>query len=347
MPSLHDHFARITVISLPSQEPRRARLRRHFEETGLADPARVTWQPGVAGSVLPQPRWWKAGAGAWGCLLSQTRAIQEAAEADAETVLILEDDVVFHPRTLLWLPDIIEDLPEGWGQLYLGGQHLAPPFPANTDRVSRAWNVNRAHAHVIHRRAMPVIHTHLWHAPDYMQNRAWHLDHQLGLGQRMGKWIACTPAWWLAGQDEGASDICGVSLARRWWHEGRYARSLPFVFAPQPNEEQSRFLYGRPLPEDTASCDAWLHTVAGQALEQGLLPGWNDARLTIETVRRLWPAGVFALTGDNTAALARLADYPANGLFPHPFNTPGALPPDLFTFSPQTPQPKLQPAISA
>ena len=55
---LADHFERVAVLSLPPARARRARLRRHLEETGLGG-AEVQFIPALPGSDTPPPRGWQ------------------------------------------------------------------------------------------------------------------------------------------------------------------------------------------------------------------------------------------------------------------------------------------------
>jgi GR25 family glycosyltransferase involved in LPS biosynthesis len=65
-----------------------------------------------------------ATAGAWGLLLSMTAVIKEALAAGTDSVLILEDDVLFHRHALDRLTRVRRLLPSNWLILQLGALQL-------------------------------------------------------------------------------------------------------------------------------------------------------------------------------------------------------------------------------
>lgn len=67
-----------------------------------------------------------------------------------ETLCLLEDDVVFHPKAGEMLERLLQELPEDWDQVYLGRQHLKEPevIPGKSF-VWRARNINRTHAFIL------------------------------------------------------------------------------------------------------------------------------------------------------------------------------------------------------
>ncbi len=72
-------------------------------------------------------------AGRYALALSQRLAIRKAMLAGAEAVLVLEDDVVFHPELVSRLAEI--ELPKDWGIFYLGCAHHKRPWPAGQGLV--------------------------------------------------------------------------------------------------------------------------------------------------------------------------------------------------------------------
>jgi len=91
-----------------------------------------------------------------GCRLSHVECVRRAGAADAETVLIFEDDVIFrgfsHERLAQSL-DRLRAIPD-WELFYLGGWLLATPeSDGDLMRVPMAMT----HAYAIHRRAFAKI----------------------------------------------------------------------------------------------------------------------------------------------------------------------------------------------
>ena len=154
--------------------------------------------------------------------------------------LVLEDDAVFHPRAPEMLERLMGELPADWGQLYLGGQHLQPPEEVpSSPFVLRGINVNRTHAFALKGDTFARFQQHITHAPDYIaRNHGWHIDHQLGIAHERRDWNVYCPSWWLAGQDEGSSNVSGNTNPRLWWNPEIYSGRLPFVWL-DPREKRS------------------------------------------------------------------------------------------------------------
>ena len=113
---LHEFCDRIVAINLPYKPERRSALTRNLGETGLARPDDITWTKAISGDWCPPPSWWGAGNGAWGCLMSHVRAVQDAMMDGVETLCLLEDDVLFHPKAGEMLERLLRELPGDWRQ---------------------------------------------------------------------------------------------------------------------------------------------------------------------------------------------------------------------------------------
>jgi GR25 family glycosyltransferase involved in LPS biosynthesis len=318
---LKQFFDCIAVISLPDRKDRRLQLLKNLREHGLADPADITWVDAVDGRNQTLPPWWKAGPGAWGCRASQLAALTAAQRDGVECLLILEDDAVFHPRAGQWLNDIMPALPSDWEMFYLGGQHMRAPARTADPRILKAKSITRTHAYAVHRRGFDSLITAISDLDAYQAHPGWHIDHQFALGHASGQWQAYAPAWWLAGQEESYSNIGEDSYPRRWWHYGFSYLSLPFVTPVDSAAEGLTPAYlteppasHPPAPADLMGRSLWLRGLAHEAWFEGRLP---TCGLPPEEIRALWSAGHRHIA--DPMELARLADYPANNLFPHPF----------------------------
>lgn len=335
---LTDCFDRLYIINLPYRPDRKVRIERHLEETGLAKPEDITWVRAIAGEWCPPPVWFQAGTGAWGCLQSHIRIVQDAIMDQIGSYCILEDDAVFHPDAPQMLEKLMAEVPDDWGQIYLGGQHLKEPEPLSPDAyVARGRNVNRTHAFAVHQRIFVKYQQHICHAPDFIDHPGWHVDHQLGLAHERQDWNVYAPMWWLAGQEEGASTISGKQNPRFWWNPSRYSRFLPFVhLRPDASAETLRAVegkihFGNHLKGETkedkgldACVDSleglqnWLSVIAREAMDMGMIPGIQHPRIPIESIRKAWVSGVIPAEEADCEHLLR---YPYNGLFPHPLLT--------------------------
>lgn len=311
---LADHFGRVVVLSLPAARHRRDRLRAHLRDTGLGG-NEVQFIPALPGSDTIPPPGWK-GLPAWGCLRSHLAVLRQAELDNVDSVLILEDDVVFDPRTSWELGSWLGRVPPDWGQIYLGGQHLEPPRRTALDGVLQGWNVNRAHAYAVCGRILRQVIRHLTRWEDYNTRQLWHVDHQYGLAHARGLWAAYTPAWWFAGQTADTSQINGERLPHRWWQPPAHALDVPFIHL-EPDTliassdedslvEQSWHSRSTRDLADPLLLLRHLERQAAAALEAGALPAWRDPRLPFELVARVWPAGAKRYT-PGCAAMTRAA----------------------------------------
>jgi hypothetical protein len=335
---LTDAFDRVVVLNLPFKTDRRERLSSHLVEAGLVDPDKVVWQRATCGDWTGHPAWWSAGNGAWGCLMSHVRACEDAISDGLANYLVLEDDVVFHPRASEMLERLMTHLPTDWGQLYLGGQYLhrEPEIVPDTDgQVMRPFNVNRTHAFALNKAAMAPFLRHVLHAPDYMGYEVgsdgfpklcgnhFHIDHQLGRAHERMDWPVYSPRWWLAGQEAGDSNVSGKVNPRLWWNWRDWGHRLPFVILPfdAPAEDvasaKTRYHFGNNLIASTArdqgldralragDVSGFLHTIAGEAIERWLLPAVQIKPDKLPLIESHWQPGT--VTND---AAHLVADYP-------------------------------------
>lgn len=175
--------------------------------------------PGTDGKLCPPPAWWGESAGAWGCLRSHLRILEECLNNGYQSVLIFEDDAVFPENFLEDTRMFLEHVPEDWQMLYLGGQLLKdsfrPPQKVN-DWCYRPYNVNRTHAYAVRGTEMlTALYKHL-HAQDWFERH--HIDHHYGRLHQTGNYNVYVPPRWLVGQLEGASDVSGENTATNFWN---------------------------------------------------------------------------------------------------------------------------------
>lgn len=331
---LTDFFEKIYILNLPYKPERRERLTAELAKFDLVDFEHVEWVRAVSGDMCPAPAYFQAGNGAWGCLQSHIRIVQDAIMDEVGSCLILEDDVHFHPQSRLLLERFFGAVPADWDQLYLGGQHLQEPVETSVDPVLlRGTNINRTHAYGLHQRVYAKFLQHIYHAPDYLHGHPRHIDHQLGLAHERRDWNVYCPTWWVAGQADGPSNISGRMNAEMWWQPGQYAHRLPFVFVPPDTAATDVFLneyvhFGWNLKPDTfadSGLDSvaagykglgeWMHMIAGEAICRYRVPGICHPGISLEAVRRQWPA---VEVWNDRSDLAGLCNYPLNGLFDNP-----------------------------
>jgi len=171
----------------------------------------------IDGKKVPVPNWWSQGGGAWGCFRTHLRLIENALNEGINSILLLEDDAVFNANFSTDVAEFMTQVPDDWGMLYFGGQHLyvnqQPPKEV-CPGVFRPFNVNRTHAFALRGETMAKVYQHIsridWHKGN-------HIDHHLGrFHQRREDPIYCPPEW-LVGQAEGKSNISGRDLPQKFW----------------------------------------------------------------------------------------------------------------------------------
>lgn len=343
---LTDAFERVIVLSLPFKTERQERLKQQLAESGLADPAKVVWQRALVGDWLPPPAWWGAGNGAWGCLQSHVRVVQDAVMDNLDSYCVLEDDCCFHARSAELFSRLWSELPADWDQVYLGGQHRRlPEAVPDHPFLWRGTRVNRTHCFALRRDVFARFQQHILHAPDYLTggeggaavSNHFHIDHQLERAHARRDWNVYCPAWWIAGQDAGESNISGRANPRMWWHPWMHSPHLPFLLidpSQPPSEASAVHLHaGHNLKagtwedvgvarahRDDARLREFLGMIADEAMSLWRLPAVSHPHLTVDRLASLWPAGCRDASAMGPRDLRDLADYPFNGLFAHPLN---------------------------
>ena len=235
-----------------------------------------------------------------------------------DSVLILEDDATFHPRSREWLSAVMRDLPKDWGQLFLGGQYMANPAATESPLILKGDGIARTHAHAVHHSLYEQLIATIANDAEYQANPGWQIDHQFGWHHQQEHWTAYAPAWWLAGQEEGVTDIAKGELPRRWWQLGLEFWKLPFVCLPEEILREELYWPEAPASRDPFELALWFRRAAFEAWSQGRIPALKEGLFSAKEGRRYWPAG---LKSGEEAKIPLLADYPANSLFEHPFNS--------------------------
>lgn len=328
---LLDYFDRVYVINLPHQTARRRRVEDNLLRTGLANPSDIKWVRAISGAYCPPPLWFEAGGGAWGCLRSHQRIAEDATMDGLQNYCVLEDDVIFHDRASNALKLLMEQVPDDWGQIYLGGQHLKEPESIDEGSfVVRCRNVTRTHAFGVHNRIYPQFYQKINEVTDFIKRGSWHIDHQLGLAHEENQWNTYAPRCWIAGQEEGVSNISDKVNPQMWWHYRSQQDPLPFIFLTEeanlvePDERYSQIYFGSNLKQNSSADKSldecvdspedlrnWMNSVSEEALKRGLLPGIYHPLLSQAVVQTTWAGAVIPFL---QADLSVLVQYPFESL---------------------------------
>jgi hypothetical protein len=194
-------------INLGRREDRRLETEARLEEAGLsaerfaaADARNMRRREGEVRGY--------GSAGRYALALTQRLAIREAKRRNAPAVLLIEDDVVFHPNFRALIQAV--ELPEDWGIFYLGCTHNIRPEWAGS-RVIRAKYAVDTHAVAIrsthYDRVLEMLDRH--GKPDEGVAKA--SDQFLALLHAEIPAYSCYPN--LAWQDVSTSDLLSVSYS--------------------------------------------------------------------------------------------------------------------------------------
>jgi hypothetical protein len=119
-------FPHRVCINLDRRPERWERMQARFAEVGLGAVERF---PAVEGGDLQLPADWPESAGAYGCLQSHLAVVRQARAQGRESVLIMEDDVLFAPGFHEEFVERVRGLPDDWDMLFFGCLHHDPPAP--------------------------------------------------------------------------------------------------------------------------------------------------------------------------------------------------------------------------
>ena len=305
----------------------------HFEEVRIISlhpaktPAAENLFPATDGKSVTSPTWWRAGPGAWGCYLSHLRLLLEMQVQGWETLLILEEDVIWRPDTAERLKSLMTELPEDWGQLYLGGQHRQAP-DLLSPAVYRCRSVNRTHAYAVHRRHLGTIIGHLFEIQK-SDGLPKHIDHHYEDAHQRQLWPTYASSWWLAGQGANLSSIDGQQHPDRWWHHVTCdVTEIPVILTSE-SLEHPLLHYGPPNVADrmsdvasAARCPLQTVRVFQRVWEEAASLGRLPAVSATSRQRRILRQAFPKLMEFDESKLLELADYPRNGIFPHPWFQP-------------------------
>lgn len=220
---LTDWFDKVFIINCAHRPDRLQAVKEEIVGKKLGDWDKITVYPAIIGDYTTHPAGWGGGRGAWGCLQSHRRIMEdlmhmrdERGDMNWERALILEDDVFFLDNALRDLGDFMRIVPDGWGQIYLGGQHRGTqPVPV-IPGVLQGHSINRTHAYAVSRQFIQKIYCHISYMMDYNGNNK-HIDHQLELAHQRKDWLVYCPPKWICGQRAGASNISGKTLPDQIW----------------------------------------------------------------------------------------------------------------------------------
>lgn len=232
MPKFENVFQKVYCVNLDRRTDRWQEFCNNLpKDWPFAIPER--WQA-IDGKLCKSPPWWFQGNPAWGCYKSHLNIVEHCLNNGINSVLILEDDALFCDNFSEIVEDYINNLPENWGQIYFGANHLqrgaGVPIKFN-DYWYRPYNVNSTHCYALQMPFMQKMYIHLNRVQDWPRGN--HVDHHYGVLHKKRVDPVYTSAECLVGQSTGKSDISGKTWEQKLWWKGAAELSIddvPIVF---------------------------------------------------------------------------------------------------------------------
>lgn len=231
---LYNFFDRVYCVNLRRRPDRLERIKANIQEVGWPFKP-VQFVPAVDGKLCQRPEWWRGGGGAWGCYRTHVSLMEACLNEGVESVLLLEDDALFPRDFVERAREFLSAVPEDWGMIYLGGQHLKVGRQSPTEvegtngLVYVPYNVNRTHAFGLRGRTMTKVYRHCCRT-DW--TTAHHIDHHLGRLHQRREDPVYVPSEWLVAQAAGRSNVSGRNPDDRWFNHASHIsgwETSPFV----------------------------------------------------------------------------------------------------------------------
>jgi hypothetical protein len=231
---LKNYFDRVVVVNLKRRPDRLSCFMAAVRDANWPFKQPMVF-PAVDGSVVPHPDDWKSGGGAWGCMRSHLRILEQAMMDGVEKLLILEDDACFADQFSEKVAEFLAVVPDDWDQLMLGGQHVNTNGSPKLVKpgVYRCTDCERTHCYAIRGAFLQRLYQR-WASVGEFSGEV-HCDWIMGRNPEMQcQHKVYAPERFMVGQERGKSDIDGAQQARKFWNPP--ASDLPVVLlrAPQP-----------------------------------------------------------------------------------------------------------------
>ncbi len=196
-------FPQKFCINLDRRPARWAAMKENFARLGIQSVDRLSAVDGES-IILPE-RFSHLRPVDYACTCSHLTAVKKALELGSPAVLILEDDCLFDPHFVKKFPLFMDQVPDDWDMLFLGGYHFEPPLPVSRNIV-KAMMTLTTHAYAVRQ---SIYHEFI----ELNENPPAIVDRNNTILQKKFNCYCCEPN--LVGQLAGYSDLMGKEMPEK------------------------------------------------------------------------------------------------------------------------------------
>jgi hypothetical protein len=208
---LGNYFDQVWVINLKRRPERLARFWQSIEKSGWPFRTPTVFRA-IDASKVGVPRFWRSGAGSYGCMRSHLVLLERAVQDDVGSLVVMEDDAAFTSTFGKDVADFLRKVPKDWQCLMLGGQHFkSKPFLVvpGVVRAGGGKGILRTHCYALRGQEIMKALYMTW------ADSAVHCDWVMG--PCVAQFNTYAPDPFLVGQASGRSDISGGENPLNFW----------------------------------------------------------------------------------------------------------------------------------
>jgi GR25 family glycosyltransferase involved in LPS biosynthesis len=200
------------VINLKKRKDKLNYFLQHFPSLWPYDKPIV--YEAVDGCNIEKPGYWTGDCGALGCYLSHKTLIKKTIDNHPDQdLLIFEDDALFVEDFVTKFHKLINNVPQNWDMIYLGGEHKTKPISISSEIYLNQQTV-LTHGYMIKASSLPLVYEYLDTESIYRDHIDWHYSN----AHRYDIITAYSPTTWLIGQKAGWSDVQNKVFTKDRWY---------------------------------------------------------------------------------------------------------------------------------
>lgn len=194
------YFEKCVCISLDRHWRRWHSFQKHIASIHwpFAEVERVN---AIDGMKATPPSFWGGTPGMWGCYRSHVRVIEDALNQGVESLLVMEEDVLFSQDFGPRAGNFLDAVPSGWAQIYFGGVSKGAETQVNAE-VIRSEGIVLTHCYALSGHGIEALYKHLSETWD---RGPWDVDQRMRMIHRDSDFPVYRPLKWLASQNRSAS----------------------------------------------------------------------------------------------------------------------------------------------